>query len=89
MKGILFQIGEPKSIVLLNNGRFDVIDTPPDARVGMLVTIRHSRRRLIVLVIAAAAVALVIGVVLCGLHFGFLGGHELFEHYPFGEGHHH
>jgi hypothetical protein len=84
MKGILFQIGNPKSIVLLNNGKFDVIDTPPDARVGMVVTVKRTKRRIIMAAIIIGVVAIIIGAVLCGLHFGLLG-----EHAFFGGGHHH
>jgi hypothetical protein len=53
MKGIVFQVGEPKSIVMFNNGTFDVIDTPPGCREGMVVTVKHTTRLLITIAIIA------------------------------------
>jgi hypothetical protein len=84
MKGILFQVGDPKSIVLLNNGKFDVIDTPPNAKVGMLVTIKRTKRRIIMAIIIIGIAAVIIGAVFCALHFGFFGEHECLM-----RGHHH
>jgi hypothetical protein len=58
MKGVIVQIGEPKSIVLFNNGRIAAIPTPADCRIGMLVTVKLNNR-LKILVITLAAVLLV------------------------------
>jgi len=58
MKGVIVQVGEPKSIVLFNNGKIQAIPTPPDCHVGMVVTVKYSNV-LKILIIALAAVLLI------------------------------
>ncbi|MDR1229774.1 MAG: hypothetical protein LBK61_00065 [Spirochaetaceae bacterium] len=58
MKGVIVQVGEPKSIVLFNNGKLSAIPTPTDCRVGMVVTVKYNNKPKI-LAIALAAVLLV------------------------------
>jgi hypothetical protein len=58
MKGVIVQAGEPKSIVLFNNGKISAIPTPADCRVGMVVTVKLNNKPKI-LALALAAVLLV------------------------------
>ena len=60
MKGVVVQIGEPKSIVLLNSGKIVAIPTPQKARVGMEVTVKMSRRFKVIASLAFAAVFLAV-----------------------------
>jgi uncharacterized protein (TIGR00156 family) len=56
MKGVIVQVGEPKSIALFNNGRIGAIPTPADCHVGMVVTLKYNNK----LKIAAFALAAVL-----------------------------
>jgi hypothetical protein len=58
MKGVIVQAGEPKSIVLFNDGKIRAIPTPADCRVGMVVTVKFNNK-LKILAITIAAVLLV------------------------------
>jgi len=63
-------VGDPKSIVLFNNGKIGAIPTPANGRVGMVVTVKY-RSLLKILIITCAAVLLIavgvfIGVVYSG-----------------------
>jgi hypothetical protein len=58
MKGVIVQVGEPKSIVLFNNGKISAIPTPADCHVGMVVTVKFNNK-LKILAITLAAVLLV------------------------------
>ncbi|MDR3115674.1 MAG: hypothetical protein LBU25_09165 [Treponema sp.] len=58
MKGVIVQVGEPKSIVLFNNGKIAAIPTPADCHVGMVVTVTYNHT-LKILLLAFAAVLLV------------------------------
>jgi uncharacterized protein (TIGR00156 family) len=40
MKGVIVQVGKPKSIVLYNNGKLGAIPTPADCHVGMVITVK-------------------------------------------------
>lgn len=53
MKGVVVQVGEPKSIVLLNNGKIVAVPTPAEAHVGMEITVRISRKIKILTVVFA------------------------------------
>jgi hypothetical protein len=57
MKGVIVQVGEPKSIVLFNNGKIAAIPTPGDCHVGMVVTVKFNNK-LKILLFALAAVLL-------------------------------
>lgn len=62
MKGVIVQVGEPKSIVLFNNGRIRAIPTPADCHVGMVVTVKLNSTLKIMAIILAAVLLLAAGV---------------------------
>jgi hypothetical protein len=62
MKGVIVQVGDPKSIVLLNNGRITVIPTPAGCRVGMLVTVKLNNKLKILSLIMAAVLLMTAGI---------------------------
>jgi hypothetical protein len=66
MKGVIVQVGEPKSIVLFNSGKISAIPTPADCHVGMVVTVTYNNKPKI-LAVALAAVLLVAAGVCIGL----------------------
>jgi hypothetical protein len=61
MKGVIWKIAGRKSIVLFQNGDFRAIPTPPDAQIGMAITVLYNRR--LIAIFAAAVYAVVIAVV--------------------------
>ena len=62
MKGVIVQVGEPKSIVLFNNGKISAIPTPAEAHVGMVVTVNLNSRAKILVVSVAVALVLALGI---------------------------
>jgi hypothetical protein len=66
MKGVIVQVGEPKSIVLFNSGKIGAISTPVDCHVGMVVTVRYNNKLKIV-ILALTAVLLVAAGVFIGV----------------------
>jgi uncharacterized membrane protein len=68
MKGVIVQVGEPKSIVLFNNGKIAAIPTPADCHVGMVVTVKFNNK-LKILAITLAAVLLVVAGIFIGISF--------------------
>ncbi len=71
MKGVIVQVGEPKSIVLFNNGKIRAIPTPADCHVGMVVSVELNNRLKIIAIICAAVFLVALGVFLGGtLHRG-------------------
>jgi len=62
MKGVIVQAGEPKSIVLLNNGKIQAIPTPSGCHVGMVVTVKYSNVLKILIIALAAVLLLALGV---------------------------
>ncbi|MDR0568194.1 MAG: anti-sigma factor domain-containing protein [Spirochaetaceae bacterium] len=62
MKGVIWKIDGRKSVVLFQNGDFRAIATPPDARVGMTVTVSYNKKR--IFLFAGALCAVVIAAVL-------------------------
>jgi len=62
VKGVIVQVGEPKSVVLFNNGRIQAIATPPDCHVGMVVTVKYNNVLKILLITLAAVLLLALGV---------------------------
>jgi len=62
MKGVIVQVGEPKSIVLFNNGKIRAISTPPACHVGMVVTVKYSNLIKILIITLAAVLLLAIGI---------------------------
>ncbi|GHV86964.1 hypothetical protein AGMMS50255_2600 [Spirochaetia bacterium] len=49
MKGVIVQVGEPKSIALFNNGKIGAVPTPADCRAGMVIDVSYNRRKFIFL----------------------------------------
>jgi len=68
MKGVIVQVGEPKSIVLLNNGKITAITTPAACHVGMVVTVKYSSLLKIIIISLAAVLLLALGIFI-GAHF--------------------
>jgi hypothetical protein len=62
MKGVIVQTGEPKSIVLFNNGKISAIPTPADCHVGMVVTVKFNNKLKILIITLAAVLLVAIGV---------------------------
>lgn len=62
MKGVIVQVGNPKSIVLFNNGKISAIPTPAEAHVGMVVSIRLNSRIKILSVVFSVILFLLIGI---------------------------
>lgn len=62
MKGVIVQIGNPKSIVLFNNGKISAIPTPLDAHVGMVVTVNLNNRAKIFAIVVVAVILLTAGI---------------------------
>jgi hypothetical protein len=64
MKGVIVQVGEPKSIVLYNNGKIGAIPTPEGCRVGMAVTVKFNHKFKIIGITLAAVLLVVAGVII-------------------------
>jgi hypothetical protein len=62
MKGVIVQVGEPKSIALFNNGKISAIPTPADCHVGMVVTVKYNNKLKILAITLAAVLLLGAGV---------------------------
>jgi hypothetical protein len=62
MKGVIVQVGEPKSIILFNNGKIAAIPTPADGYVGMVVTVQFNNKLKILLITLAAVLLMGLGV---------------------------
>jgi hypothetical protein len=71
MKGVIVQIGEPKSIVLFNNGKIAAITTPADCHVGTVVTVKFNNKLKITLLVLAAVFLIGLGIFIGA---SFLGG---------------
>ncbi len=64
MKGVIVQVGEPKSIVLFNNGKLGYISTPAGCHVGMVVTVKLNNKLKIIALIFAAVFLIALGIVI-------------------------
>jgi uncharacterized protein (TIGR00156 family) len=62
MKGVIVQTGEPKSIVLFNNGRIGAIPTPANCHVGMVVAVKYNNKLRIAALALAAVLLIGLGV---------------------------
>ena len=62
MKGVIVQVGTPKSIVLFNNGKICAIPTPLEAHVGMEVSVKLNTRAKILAVTLAICIVLAAGI---------------------------
>jgi uncharacterized protein YneF (UPF0154 family) len=74
MKGLIVQVGEPKSIVLLNNGKIMPIKTPANCHVGMVVSVKFNNSLRILIVTAAAIILIALGIFIGAKYFGSSGG---------------
>jgi hypothetical protein len=70
MKGVIVQVKEPKSIVLLNNGKVTAIPTPAGCHVGMVVTVKYSGLLKITIISIAAALLIALGIFIGANFFG-------------------
>ena len=71
MKGVIVQAGEPKSIVLLNNGKITAVPTPAGCHVGMIVTVKFNSLLKVIIVFLVSVLLIVLGIFIGIL---FLGG---------------
>ena len=62
MKGVIVKAGEPKSIVLLNNGKIAAIPTPVNCHEGMVVTVKYSGLLKIIIIALAAVLLIALGI---------------------------
>ena len=62
MKGVIVQVGHPKSIVLFNNGKIGAIPTPDNCQVGMVVTVKFSSLLKIIIISLAAVFLIALGI---------------------------
>jgi len=62
MKGVIVQVGEPKSIVLFNNGKIRAIPTPLNCHVGMVVTVKYNNAPKILIITFSALLLIALGV---------------------------
>ena len=62
MKGVIVQVGNPKSIVLFNNGKITAIPTPVEAHVGMVVSVNLNIRAKILAIALSVALVLAAGI---------------------------
>jgi hypothetical protein len=74
MKGVIWKIEGQKSIVLFRNGDFRAIPTPPDAQIGMAVTVSYNKKQIAIfaLVVCAAVFAVVSAAVLYFSPVGYI-----------------
>ena len=70
MKGVIVQVGEPKSIVFLNNGKITAIPTPAGCRLGMVVTVKYSSLLKIAIIALAAVLLIGLGILIGALFLG-------------------
>ena len=62
MKGVIVQVGHPKSIVLFNNGKIRAIPTPLNCHVGMVVSVKFNNLPKIVIITLAALILIALGI---------------------------
>jgi hypothetical protein len=72
MKGVIVQIGEPKSIALMNNGKIVAVPTPENCHLGMVVTVKSSNLLRIMIISLVGALLIGLGV--------FIGNTAFNEH---------
>ena len=69
MKGVIVQVGHPKSIVLFNNGKIRAIPTPGNCHVGMVVTVKFNNLLKIVIITLAAVILVALGIFIGSIYF--------------------
>ena len=62
MKGVIVQVGHPKSIVLFNNGKIGAIPTPDNCHVGMVVSVKFNNLLKIIIISFAAVLLIALGI---------------------------
>ena len=89
MKGVIVQVGHPKSIVLFNNGKIRFIPTPDNCHIGMVVTVKYNNLLKIMMIFLAAVCLIAFGIFI-GAKF-FTGTSDLppVEYWPGRHGHGH
>ena len=70
MKGVIVQVGHPKSIVLFNNGKIRAIPTPADCHVGTVVTVKFNNLLKIIIITFAALLFIALGIFIGASLFG-------------------
>ena len=80
MKGVIVQVGNPKSIVLFNNGRIKAINTPPNCHVGMIVTVKYSNLLKILFITLIALILISLGIFIGARYLN--SPHDLDEIWP-------
>ena len=70
MKGVIVQVGHPKSIVLFNNGKIAAIPTPDNCHVGMVVTVKFNSLFKIIIISLAAVLLIALGIFIGANFFG-------------------
>ena len=87
MKGVIVQIGQPKSIVLFNNGKVRAIPTPINCHVGMVVSVKFNNLPKIVIITLAALILIALGIFIGAKYYSGSMDASLNEHWPGRHGH--
>ena len=86
MKGVIVQLGHPKSIVLFNNGKIRAIPTPANCHVGMVVTVKFNNLFKIIIITLAAVILIALGIFIGVKYLGGTADVHHNEHWPGGRG---
>ena len=70
MKGVIVQVGHPKSIVLFNDGKIRAILTPENCQVGMVITVKFNSLLKIIIISLATILLLALGIFIGTTFFG-------------------
>ena len=90
MKGVIVQVGNPKSIVLFNNGKIRAIPTPANCHIGMVVTVKYNRLLKIIICTFGAILLIVLGIFIGAMFFNNQADTPANEHWRGGgRGHGH
>jgi hypothetical protein len=73
MKGVVVQVGDPKSIVLFNNGKIMAIPTPAGCRLGMVVSVKYNYPLKIIIFTLAAILLISVGIFIGAMFLGRSG----------------
>ena len=89
MKGVIVQVGHPKSIVLFNNGKIRAIPTPDNCHIGMVVSVKFNNLLKIVLISLAAIILIILGIFIGARYFGGNAEALPYGNWPGGRGRRH
>jgi hypothetical protein len=89
MKGVIVRVGEPKSIVLLNNGKITAMPTPENCYVGMVVTVKYNNLPKIILISIVIIILLTLGILIGAYLFGGKTEADSYENWRGRHGHGH